>query len=169
MSDKAIIPKDEVIDTLEEEWQVLAELGDSLSAEDWDRPTACPGWSARDNLSHIIGTERLLAGEATPDVALGDTSHVRNAIGETNEAWVAARRGRPGAEVVAELREVAASRVATLRAMSEDDWNREGWTPAGTDTFGRFMQIRVMDCWVHEQDIREAVDRPGHISGRAPA
>jgi uncharacterized protein (TIGR03083 family) len=29
------------------------------------------------------------------------------------------------------------------------------------------MQIRVFDCWVHEQDIRRALGRPGH--GHGPA
>jgi uncharacterized protein (TIGR03083 family) len=31
------------------------------------------------------------------------------------------------------------------------------------------MRIRVMDIWFHEQDIREAVGRPGHLEGMAPA
>ena len=29
------------------------------------------------------------------------------------------------------------------------------------------MQIRVFDCWLHEQDIRDAVGRPGHETGLA--
>ena len=51
--------------------------------------------------------------------------------------------------------------------MSDDEWNAESFTPAGKDTFGRFMQIRVFDCWLHEQDIRDAVGQPGHESGLA--
>jgi uncharacterized protein (TIGR03083 family) len=51
--------------------------------------------------------------------------------------------------------------------MTDDEWNAESFTPAGKDTFGRFMQIRVFDCWLHEQDIRDAVGRPGHESGLA--
>src|SRR5690606_17141651 len=41
--------------------------------------------------------------------------------------------------------------------------------PAGPDTYGRFMRVRVMDTWFHEQDVREAVARPGHLDGLAPA
>src|SRR5262249_35010055 len=37
--------------------------------------------------------------------------------------------------------------------------------PAGRDTYGRFMRIRVFDCWMHEQDMRDATGRPGHESG----
>ena len=42
-----------------------------------------------------------------------------------------------------------------------------GFTPAGQDTYGRFMRIRVFDCWLHEQDIRDAVGRPGGEDGPA--
>jgi uncharacterized protein (TIGR03083 family) len=30
------------------------------------------------------------------------------------------------------------------------------------------MDVRVMDCWTHEQDIRRALGRPGHLEGVAP-
>ena len=29
------------------------------------------------------------------------------------------------------------------------------------------MRVRVFDCWMHEQDIRRVVGRPGHLSGPA--
>ena len=44
--------------------------------------------------------------------------------------------------------------------MSDDDWNAVTPTPAGPDSYGRFMRIRVFDCWMHEQDIRMALQRP---------
>jgi uncharacterized protein (TIGR03083 family) len=28
-----------------------------------------------------------------------------------------------------------------------------------------FLHIRIFDCWVHEQDIRRAVGRPGNLEG----
>jgi len=28
------------------------------------------------------------------------------------------------------------------------------------DSYGRFMRVRVFDCWMHEQDIRVALQRP---------
>jgi uncharacterized protein (TIGR03083 family) len=31
------------------------------------------------------------------------------------------------------------------------------------------MNLRVMDCWVHEQDMRRALHRPGHLDGPAVA
>jgi uncharacterized protein (TIGR03083 family) len=51
--------------------------------------------------------------------------------------------------------------------MPQDEWDAESFTPAGKDTYGRFMQIRVFDCWFHEQDIRAALGMPGGDDGPA--
>ncbi len=156
--------KDSLVTALRQEFANLAELGDDLSATEWDTATECPGWSVRDMISHVIGTERMLLGEQPPDVeARGE--HLKNPIGETNERWIAVRRETPGPAIVAELREVVGRRLATLDAMAQADFDAPSWTPAGQATYGRFMRIRVFDCWIHEQDIRYALDRSGHHEG----
>jgi uncharacterized protein (TIGR03083 family) len=154
-----------VIELLEQEWSSIASLGDSLDAAGWDAPTECPGWTVRDNLSHLIGTENLLRGvPADPPVA-EQPAHVRNDIGGFNEAAVDARRDRPGAQVLAEFRAVTAERLAALRALPAEKWDEIGPTPTGPDTYRHFMRMRVFDSWAHEQDMRRAVGRPGHLDG----
>lgn len=156
-----------VVAELAETWTSLLGLGAELADGDWDRPSACPGWSVRDVYSHVIGTEAGLLGRppAPPPEAYGP--HVRNDMGRGNEAEVLLRRGRRGPEIVAELEEVTAARLGALRAMSDDDFAAETWSPAGPGTYEDFMAVRVFDCWVHEQDVRRAVGRPGHLSGAA--
>jgi uncharacterized protein (TIGR03083 family) len=44
--------------------------------------------------------------------------------------------------------------------MPDEQWNAVSFTPAGPDSYGRFMRIRVFDCWMHEQDIRIGLQRP---------
>ncbi len=54
--------------------------------------------------------------------------------------------------------------------MSDDEWNAQTLTPVGPETYGRFMRVRVFDCWMHEQDIRMALRRPSsddELGGRA--
>ena len=82
-----------------------------------------------------------------------------------NEAWVAARRGRSGAEVLAEFKEVTARRLAEMEAFTDEQWNAEMPGPTGIVPYSEFMNIRVMDSWVHDQDIRRAVGKPGNITG----
>lgn len=161
------IPKDAVVDALVGEWAALADLLAPLSEQEWLTPSPCPGWTVKDLAAHVIGTELTLEGQASPPLTdeLRAQAHIRNDIGAVNEAWVDSFRSRPGTEVLAALREVTGRRAAALGAMSQEDFDADSWTPAGPGSYGRFMQIRVYDCWIHEQDIRAALDRPGHLSG----
>jgi len=163
------IPKDRTVAALGEVWASLGELLGDLTDEQWRLPSPLPGWSVQDNVSHIVGTEAMLAGEPGPSIEIDRESseHVRNDIGAFNEQWVEALRVVQPNEVLSRFRELTGARLAALEQMSVDEWNAESFTPAGKDTYGRFMQIRVFDCWLHEQDIRDAVGQPGHETGLA--
>jgi uncharacterized protein (TIGR03083 family) len=150
---------------LDEVWSSLAELGTGLTDTDWGLPTACPGWPVSAHYAHIIGTESTLLGRPSPEVDPGRPAHVRNDIGGFNEVWVAALAGVPRAEVMDRFTEVTGARRQVLAAMDEDNFSEPSWTPVGQADYRRFMQIRVFDCWVHEQDVRTAIDRPGHVTG----
>ncbi|RRR42913.1 hypothetical protein EHH44_15895 [Mycolicibacter terrae] len=45
-------------------------------------------------------------------------------------------------------------------------------TPVGPDSYGRFMRVRIFDCWMHELDIRDGVGLPAsdaELAGPAAA
>ncbi|MDA8276255.1 MAG: maleylpyruvate isomerase family mycothiol-dependent enzyme [Actinomycetota bacterium] len=155
-----------VVALLREEWGVLAELLGELDDVAWSTP-ALPGWDVHDVVAHLVGTERMLAGATVPTVPVEETDgpHVRNDIARANEAWVVALRSRTHAELLADFRSVTAERLAALEAMSDAELDAPSWTPAGNATYGRFMEIRVFDSWMHEQDVRAAVGRPGNEEG----
>jgi uncharacterized protein (TIGR03083 family) len=156
-----IVDKEAAVDLLRHEYAALAEVCADLSPEQWDTPTALPGWSVRDALSHVIGAEAMLLGEPAPTVDVSHLTHMRNPIAEANELWVEALRGTPGPEMLARLEHVTARRLALLDAMTQGEFDAPSWTPAGTDeTYGRFMRIRHYDCYLHEQDIRLALGLP---------
>jgi uncharacterized protein (TIGR03083 family) len=155
---------------LQEVWNDVGALCDDLTADEWIMPTECPGWSVFDNVAHMIGTERMLAGEqpATSDAAAeaaAQAPHVRNDIGQANERWIAAYRGWDGPKLLDEFRAVTGRRLDALRALTTEEWDAEGFTPEGPGPYRQFMAIRVFDCWYHDQDIREAVGRPGFMEG----
>lgn len=163
------IAKDVVVGALVEEWAALDAFLSGLPEEAWWAPTPLPGWSVKDAAGHIIGTEEALLGESVPP-AEGDLralEHVRNDIGALNEQWVAHFRGLSPAEVLELFRSVTARRTTALEAMSQADFDEPSWTPAGHANSGRFMQIRVFDCWMHEQDMRDGAGLPGHEGGPA--
>ena len=145
------------------EYNALDELLTGLSDAEWDAQTECPGWSVKDNISHIIGTEAMLLGRDRPDHDPGEQPHIKNPIGASNEVEVDFRRSRTPAEVLAEFREVTGERTAALQNLTEDDLAAESWTPIGPGTLADLLAIRTMDCWVHEQDIRRAIGKPGNL------
>ena len=49
--------------------------------------------------------------------------------------------------------------------MTEEEWSTPGWSPIGEVPYRDFMRVRVFDSWMHEQDVRRALDRPGHLDG----
>ena len=143
-------------------WQSISELAESFSDEDWKTVTECPGWTVQDQVVHIIGIERTLLGDPTPEVDLpSDLPHVKNDVGAMNEAWIESRRGHSGAEVLAEFREVTAERLRRVSAMSDDELGAPTPSPVGEVPYRDFLAVRVFDSWIHEQDIRRALGRPG--------
>jgi len=146
-------------------WASISELGASIETAEWDLPTDCPGWSVRDNVSHLIAIERRLLGLPADPPLSEYPAYVKNEIGRFNEDAIALRRPRSGADVLAEFDDVVAQRERALAAMTTEDFDKAGWSPIGDVPYRRFMIVRLFDCWVHEQDIRRAVNRPGHLTG----
>ena len=60
----------------------------------------------QDNVSHIIGTERMLLGDPAPEIDVGEAPHVHNEIGRINELWITERRPWSSGRVLEEFREV---------------------------------------------------------------
>ena len=156
-----VLDKDDVLEGLCASWDSIAALLADLSEDEWRTATALPGWDVHAVVAHMVGTESMLLGLATPepDVDLETVEHVRNFVGAMNEPWVRSLRAESGADLLARFCDVTAQRRAALAAISMDEWNAPTQTPAGPDSYGRFMRIRVFDCWMHEQDIRAALDR----------
>ena len=153
------------IDNLVTTWAGLAALGETLSEEEWKLPTALPGWSVQDNVSHLLDYESRALGHPGPSHDVGPVPYAKNALGESNEIGVAFRRLLPGAQVLDEFLTVTAAREAQLRALDNAELTRSVTTPAGPGTVADMLRLRVMDTWTHEQDIRAALGRPGHDSG----
>jgi uncharacterized protein (TIGR03083 family) len=156
-------------EALRETWEGLAEACFELTDTEWALPTECPGWDVKDQLSHLIGIERTMVGEAAPvwNGPFGD--HVQTDFARSNEPWIAVRRPFPGATVRAEFMEVTRARLAQLDGLSEDEWAAVGFTPLGQQPYAIFMEVRAYDSWVHEQDVRLALDRPGGSANLASA
>jgi uncharacterized protein (TIGR03083 family) len=98
-----------------------------------------------------------------------DYPHLRNDFARFVEVDVEARRGVTGRDVVAELAEFHPGRMAQLRASEADVDTVIGGFFGPDTTFGEHLHRRIVDAWVHEQDIRAALDRPGNLDSASAA
>ena len=157
---RTVLDKDDVLAGLFASWDGIDGLLAELSDEQWQTPTSLPGWTVHDVVAHIVGTEMMLAGTPTPEADVAGRDYVHNEIGALNEKWVEHLRSESPASMLAAFRDITARRKAMLAAMPVGEWNTVTFTPAGPDSYGRFMRVRIFDCWMHEHDIRDAVGRP---------
>lgn len=156
----------ELVEQLDQVWGSIADLGATLTESEWKTPTEVPGWSVQDNLVHVVALEALALGRPAPDHEIpDDLPHVKNDFGRVNEVFVDSRRDRNGEEALTEFRSVTRDRLAQLRAFGPDDFGADSFTPVGPGTVRDLLPFRVFDSWVHEQDMRRAVRRPGDLEG----
>lgn len=144
----------------------FAELAAELSLADLALPTDCPNWTVHDVLAHCAAVESELAGDGRPRVEV-DTSlpHIAGPANVYTERGVLALRTRSGDELVASFRDAVRRRTGLLETMDLDrPPERPDLTPGDIDwDWPTLMRNRVIDLWVHEQDIRRAVGKPGHL------
>ena len=174
MATRAIttLDKSYVLSGLFAVWDSIDALLDGLPEAGWQAATPLPAWNVQAVASHIVGTESFLAGIAPPevDIDVSGLDHVRNGVGAMNESWVRHLSGGSGSSVLERFRAATNDRRAALTSLPDDDWNALTTTPVGPESYGRFMRVRVFDCWMHEQDIRMALQRPSsddELSGPA--
>lgn len=145
----------------------VADLVTPLTADQWQSQTPCPGWRVCDVVAHLADFESFLSGNprATDEP---DWNTLPHAVTETNkfiELGVYARRGNSPSELITELRELIELRRTILQSDTGDLTSQVRGPFGAPITLERALTMRSFDTWVHEQDIRDAIDQTGGWSG----
>jgi uncharacterized protein (TIGR03083 family) len=154
------------VELMEQAFSAVDEVCAQLELAEWDLPTDCPHWSVKDNLSHLVSFEGAATG--TPlmtEVDVSGLGYLKDDFQRMNEREVEGRRARSGPDVLAEFRDVTAKRVRQLGALDDAGWETEMTTPVGKMQQRNALGIRILDVFYHEQDIRRATGRAGHLDG----
>ncbi|MFQ6393255.1 maleylpyruvate isomerase family mycothiol-dependent enzyme [Nocardia sp. KC 131] len=158
------LDRTELIGALSEQWDAIAALVADLDEDRWHTPTALPGWTVFDVVAHVVGTESWLLGERPPPhdpirekIDVRALPHVRNETAVLNEIWVDRLRPLPGPRLLELYRDVIDRRRKALTALGDTEWQAETPSPIGQVGYGRFMRVRLFDCWMHELDIADAL------------
>jgi uncharacterized protein (TIGR03083 family) len=144
--------------------EAISELVSPLVEGEWNRATECPGWSVRDIVSHVIGSECEMLGDPRPIHSLPrDLFHVKDEVSRRVEVQVDVRRCHTAPEMTSELEYTIIRRSRQLRNEKRDP-STMVMTPLGREmTLERALRLRAFDVWVHEQDLRRALGRPGNL------
>ncbi|MFJ6085630.1 maleylpyruvate isomerase family mycothiol-dependent enzyme [Streptomyces sp. NPDC092369] len=144
--------------------EAISELVQPLVEGEWNRRTPCPAWSVRDVVSHVIGLDCEMLGDPRPIHTLPrDLYHVGNDHQRYMEMQVDVRRHHTAPEMTSELEYVIIRRNRQLRNESRDPGAKVR-APLGTElTLEESMRSHAFNVWVHEQDLRAALGRPGNL------
>ncbi|HEY2640644.1 MAG TPA: maleylpyruvate isomerase family mycothiol-dependent enzyme [Streptosporangiaceae bacterium] len=153
MTDLAIIR-----DSLGQCYDAIESLSTRMDESAWRTQSLCPDWDARAVVSHLGMMERVMTGWLP---AGAEHLPPLDRVGPYEEE-VAALDDQAFAGRVAEI---FAGRRADLATLREDDLDRPSWTPVGVKTYGRFLEIRVFDFWVHERDVTTPLGWPTDDTG----
>ncbi len=156
-------------------WHRAAEdftrLARSLTEEQGALPTDLAGWSVKDNVAHTAHLETVLAGGVEETVEVSEQPHIKSITGWYTEQGVVARRDRTLAELADEIDAAVAARHAALQSDPPVDGNALPPKTPGDVAWDNatLLSNRPLDIWMHEQDIRRAIEQPGGYDSPAAA
>ena len=167
-----MLPPIDVIELFPEERAALLAVLEELSAEEWQLPTVCPGWSVADVALHILWTDVSYLSRhrdgyygppGGPELDLDDWETLVAFINGLNDAWIRGARRMSPRLAITFLR-AAGEEIAAFQRTRSDlfapgipvGWAGSGPAPVWLDVAREFTER-----WVHQQHIRDATGRLG--------
>jgi uncharacterized protein (TIGR03083 family) len=150
-----------VLDLFDEERAILLDTLATLSREQWDAPTVCPGWSVKDIAAHVIADDlSAVSGgrDGYGEWFTGAWEDLLAFINKRNEQWVDAMR-RVSPQLIVELLRFSGERAfAHYRTRDLDAiGNPVDW--AGPQPAPVWLHIarEYTERWLHSQQIYDAL------------
>ena len=142
-----------------------------MPEEEWTTPTDLAGWDVKACAAHTAHLEGILAGSPEETAEVGEPPHVTGLMGLYTEIGVVNRRDASADAIINEIREATTRRHTALLSRPADRRQRPARAHLRrrpVDRGGTLLRNRPLDVWMHEQDVRRAVGRPGGMDS-APA
>ena len=159
-------PPIDIIDLFPEMHAQLLDLLASLSDDEWAAPTICAPWSVKDLAGHIVGDDLGGVSSLRDDnsAAAGPDSwdELLAFINRENAQWVEAMQRINPAVIIEMLRFSGGQFLAHVRAL---DLSATGptvdWAGNGPHAMWLHVAREYTERWSHQQQIRDAVHKPG--------
>jgi len=131
-----------------------------LSDTEWQVQSLCPDWTVHGVAVHLLSIESILTGWF-PESAETPLPFDKVAAAVTDLAALS------GGDLAQRASEMLAVRRAELAALTDEQMAQPSPTPVGPGTYGRFMDVRVFDFWVHQRDMAMPLGRSTDDTGIA--
>ncbi len=161
-----------VVDLFPLERRALLHLLAQLDEEEWQRPTVCAGWTVKDVVLHLLGDDigflsskrdafdSLTIAGNPPDLSIWD--NLVAFLNERNTLWVEATRRMSHQLACTFLALTGAELYQYLKSLDPFalgdtvSWASPNAAPVWLDIAREYTER-----WLHQQHIRDAVNRPG--------
>lgn len=149
----------ETIEQISEEHEQWTELLRSLDEPDWDRLSACEGWTIKHVVAHVVsGIEFYL--QSLDNALAGSVEPLWPASGGRAGREAEFRRclTYPNVRLIDEFDEAANLLAKKLMKVTEEDADLPAWHPSGIWTVDRMVGARLSDSSIHRWDIRTGLE-----------
>lgn len=161
----------ERVEVLRQEAAAFRERVAALSPDDWDRPSACDGWSVADVVAHLSGqafvlnVSRGLQGDySPPDGAAPVTEHNEDEFARN----IFQRAFNTRAEAGDRLQEILFQRldeaVQVFDGVEEGQWDNLCYWPPGPETVHTMLDMRISELTMHAWDVCSRLDPDYRLS-----
>ena len=161
----------ERVEILRRETAAFKERIASLSADDWDRPSACVGWSVADVVAHLTGqafalnVSRGLQGDYSPPAGAAPvTEHNEDEFARN----IFQRAFNTRAEFGDHLQEMLFQRldeaVELFDTVEAGQWDNLCYWPPGPEPVHTMLDMRISELTMHAWDVCSQFDSDYHLS-----
>ncbi|MEX2538274.1 MAG: maleylpyruvate isomerase family mycothiol-dependent enzyme [Actinomycetota bacterium] len=152
----------DVFDAVEQEYDALEAMLESLDDKAWATPSLCPGWSVADVVLHLAQSEETVgvsAGErpaAALEISVG-SGRSTGTIDDVVEGWVASERDQPPRRHLDRWKVASRSALVTLKAADPTELFQWATNPLKPRTLAT---TRLSEHWIHANDIAQPLGFP---------
>ncbi len=162
----------ERVEVLRQETAAFKEQVAAMAPEDWDRPSACDGWSVADVVAHLSGqafalnVSRGLQGDYSPPAGAAPvTEHNEDEFARN----IFQRAFSTRAEFGERLQEVLFQRldeaVDLFDTVGEGQWHNLCYWPPGPEPVHTMLDMRISELTMHAWDVCSQFDSDYRLSG----
>lgn len=166
-------PQDRV-EILRQEVADFKERVADLFPEDWDKPSACEGWSVADAVAHVVGQAfaftviRGLQGDFSPPPGAAPvTEHNEDEFARNIFQRALNTRAEVGNRLQETLFERLDEAVEVFASVCPDQWEMQCYWPPGPEMVRVMLDMRISELSMHAWDVCSRFDPNYRLSDGA--